>query len=121
MEVEACRAGLLFGIHQGWLEVEIESNSILLIAALKREEIDLSEVGQVVDDCKAYMAAFQVVQVRHIFREANGVVDRLAHLARRGMLDDVWLGETPAIIQDVLYEDISHLYAVARGPDRDKK
>ncbi|XP_062017671.1 uncharacterized protein LOC133734024 [Rosa rugosa] len=36
MEVEACRAGLFLGIHQGWTDIDIESDSILLIAALQR-------------------------------------------------------------------------------------
>ncbi|KAM5577920.1 hypothetical protein ABKV19_008311, partial [Rosa sericea] len=43
MEAEACRAGLLLGIHQGWTEVEIESDSALLIAALQNEEKNFSE------------------------------------------------------------------------------
>ncbi|XP_040364031.1 uncharacterized protein LOC121049844 [Rosa chinensis] len=44
MEAEACRAGLLFGIHQGWSDVVIESDSALLIAALKSEEDNFSEL-----------------------------------------------------------------------------
>ncbi|XP_024156084.1 uncharacterized protein LOC112164076 [Rosa chinensis] len=43
MEAEACRAGLLLGIHQGWSDVVIESDSALLIAALKSEEDNFSE------------------------------------------------------------------------------
>ncbi|XP_062028747.1 uncharacterized protein LOC133744696 [Rosa rugosa] len=58
MEVEECRAGLLLGIHQGWTDVDIESDSILLITALSRDEEDLSEVGRVLEDCKAYMTVF---------------------------------------------------------------
>ncbi|XP_024190480.1 uncharacterized protein LOC112194478 [Rosa chinensis] len=45
MEAEACRAGLLLGIHQGWSDVVIESDSALLIAALKSEEDNFSEHG----------------------------------------------------------------------------
>ncbi|XP_024158692.1 uncharacterized protein LOC112166150 [Rosa chinensis] len=115
MEVEACRAGLLLGIHQGWTEVEIESDSTLLIAALKRVGNDFSDVGRVLEDCKSYMTAFQSIEIRHIYREANGVADRLAHLASLFALNDVWLEETPAIIQDVLYEDYCKCSNVARG------
>ncbi|KAL6178236.1 hypothetical protein ACLB2K_049755 [Fragaria x ananassa] len=118
MEFEACRIGLLLGIHQGWSDIDIESDSILLVAALEREEEDLSEVGRVLGDCKDYMSAFQSIRIRHIGREANGVADRLAHLASAGLLDDVWSGETPAIIQDVLYEDICNSSIVARGSGR---
>ncbi|PRQ31117.1 putative ribonuclease H-like domain, reverse transcriptase zinc-binding domain-containing protein [Rosa chinensis] len=114
MEAEACRAGLLLGIHQGWSDVVIESDSALLIATLKSEEDNFSEVSRVFDDCTDYLSDFQSIEIRHIYREANGVAHRLAHLASYLLLDDVWLDETPAIIQDVLYENycnasISHL------------
>ncbi|PRQ45142.1 putative ribonuclease H-like domain, reverse transcriptase zinc-binding domain-containing protein [Rosa chinensis] len=115
MEAEACRAGLLLGIHQGWSDVVIESDSALLIAALKSEEDNFSEVSRVFDDCKDYLSAFQSVEIRHIYREANGVAHRLAHLASYLLLDDIWLDETPAIIQDVLYEDYCNVSIVARG------
>ncbi|XP_024196188.1 uncharacterized protein LOC112199393 [Rosa chinensis] len=63
-------------------------------------EVDASRAGLLLGIYQAYMSAFQSVQVRHIYREANGVADRLAHLASVGLLDAVWLEETPAIIQD---------------------
>ncbi|KAL6209279.1 hypothetical protein ACLB2K_020221 [Fragaria x ananassa] len=66
MEFEACRAGLRLGIHQGWSDIDIESDSILLIVALEREEEDMSEVGHVLGDCKDYLRAFQSVRIRHI-------------------------------------------------------
>ncbi|XP_024171590.1 uncharacterized protein LOC112177537 [Rosa chinensis] len=103
MEAEACRDGLLLGIHQGWTNIDIESDSALLIAALKSKEENLSEVSRILDDCRDYMSAFQYVRARHAYREANGVTHRLAHLASLFSINDVWLDETPAIIQDVLY------------------
>ncbi|KAL6129601.1 hypothetical protein ACLB2K_072951 [Fragaria x ananassa] len=90
-EVDAFKAGLILGIQQGWKDIDIESDFILLVAALGREEEDLSDM-----ECKEYMRAFQTIRIRHIGRETNGVANRLAHLASRGFLDDVWLGETPA-------------------------
>ncbi|PRQ31856.1 putative ribonuclease H-like domain-containing protein [Rosa chinensis] len=115
MEAEACRAGLLLGIHQGWADIDIESDSTTLIAALKSEEENLSEVSRILDDCKEYFSSFRSVRILHTYREANGVADRLAHLASVVTIDDVWLDETPAIIQDVLYEDYCHCFSVARG------
>ncbi|XP_062014142.1 uncharacterized protein LOC133730599 [Rosa rugosa] len=44
MEAEACRAGLLLGIHQGWSEIDIESDSAILIAALNSSKQDFSEI-----------------------------------------------------------------------------
>ena len=115
MEVEACRAGLQLGITQGWSHVDIECDSILLITALARGGEDLSECGRVIEDCKALFSSFQSVRVRHIPREANGVADRLAHLARLGGFDGDWIGEAPAIIRDVLIEDILYCSTNAQG------
>ncbi|XP_004300884.1 PREDICTED: uncharacterized protein LOC101315056 [Fragaria vesca subsp. vesca] len=58
MEAEACRVGLLLGIHQGWTNIDIESDSATLVAALKSEEKDLSEVNRVISDCKSYFSVF---------------------------------------------------------------
>ncbi|XP_024169850.1 uncharacterized protein LOC112176244 [Rosa chinensis] len=115
MEGEACRAGLLLGIHQGWTDIDIESDSAIMISALNSREKNFSEVSRVLDDCREYITAFQSVRIRHIYLEANGVADRLAHLASSGFIDDVWFDETPAIIQDVLYEDYCNCSTVAQG------
>ncbi|XP_062021093.1 uncharacterized protein LOC133737577 [Rosa rugosa] len=105
MELEAMRAGLLLIIHQGMDGVDIETDCAAVVTALQGNMEDLSEVGCIVEDCKDYMRAIPSCNLRSIYREANGVAHRLAHLASVDYLDDYWLDETPVIIQDVLYED----------------
>lgn len=61
-----------------------------------------------VEDCKEYLASGSSITFRHIYREANSVAHRLAHLVSLSMLDDFWLDETPTIIEDVLFEDLSY-------------
>lgn len=51
------------------------------------------------------MLAFESIEGRHIYRETNGVIHRLAHLVRCFFMDDFWLDKTFSIIVDVLYED----------------
>ncbi|KAL6128596.1 hypothetical protein ACLB2K_071951 [Fragaria x ananassa] len=63
MKVEACRAGLQLEIHQGWANIDIESDYILLIAALEKEEEELSEVGPILEDCKVFLEVFQSAKV----------------------------------------------------------
>ena len=106
MEAEACRAGLLMAIHQGWSNVELECDCASLVNALSTEQEDFSEIGRIIDDCRVYTLEVRPIHIRHIYREANGVAHRLANLASCSFLDDLWLDETPAIIQDVLFEDI---------------
>ncbi|PRQ31246.1 putative ribonuclease H-like domain-containing protein [Rosa chinensis] len=103
MECEAMRAGLLLLIHQGMVDVNIETDCAAVITALNGSMEDFSEVGCIVEDCKAYLSAITSFSLQPIFREANGVTHRLAYLASVSYLDDYWLDETPMIIQDVLY------------------
>ncbi|XP_062005922.1 uncharacterized protein LOC133723110 [Rosa rugosa] len=115
MEAEACRAGLLLAIHQGWEDLELESDCSLMVVALNTNVEDRSEVGRIIDDCKSYLTSFHSTQICHVFREANGAARRLAHLASLNYLNDVWLEESPAIIQNVLYEDNCN-YNRGQGP-----
>ncbi|XP_040364504.1 uncharacterized protein LOC121050032 [Rosa chinensis] len=83
-EVEACRAGLLLAIHQGWKQIELESDLSLLLAALNNPVDDNnSEVSRILDDCRDYMQEFDVIRIRHVSREANSAADRIAHFAVR--------------------------------------
>ena len=105
VELEACRAGLLFAIQQGWNQIELESDCMQLVTALSNSCEDWSHVGRIVEDCKNYMTAFNNIQAHHIFRETNCAAHRLAHTANFSAMDEFWLEEIPAIIEDVLFED----------------
>lgn len=63
-------------------------------------------VGYVVEDCKEYMSEFHSIVVRHLFREANGVVHRLSFLLSWSPLDNLWLDEIPFIIENVLFKKL---------------
>ena len=61
MEAEACRAGLLIAIHQGWSDCIIETDCSLLVTALSSLEEDFSDLGRIVEDCKEYMRAIHSI------------------------------------------------------------
>ncbi|KAL6211305.1 hypothetical protein ACLB2K_016532 [Fragaria x ananassa] len=63
------------------------------------------EVSTILIDCRHYLMTFNFVLLRHVNREANGVANRLAHLARSSVLDELWEDGPRDIIQDVLIED----------------
>ena len=71
VEAEALRAGLLMAIHQGWSNVDLESDCVVLISALASNSLDFSEIDRVVEDCKEYMAVISSISFRHIYHEAN--------------------------------------------------
>ncbi|XP_004293150.1 PREDICTED: putative ribonuclease H protein At1g65750-like [Fragaria vesca subsp. vesca] len=105
MEAEALRASLFIAIHQGWDEAEIEGDCATVMKALATIDGDVIEVSFILSDCRHYMEAFRFILLRHVYREANGVAHRLAHLARSSSLNEFWVDEPPDIIQDVLMED----------------
>ncbi|XP_050386217.1 uncharacterized protein LOC126802611 [Argentina anserina] len=91
MLAEVCTEGLLLGISQEWGNIDVESDSYVLVAALNSSRADLSEVGRIIEDCKRYLLALPSSSIRHIFREANCVADYLAHFACNGFIDSVWV------------------------------
>ncbi|KAK9929716.1 hypothetical protein M0R45_026803 [Rubus argutus] len=105
VEVEACRAGLLFALQKGLNDFILETDCAALTNALNSLEDDLSDMGHIIGDCKYYMLAFTSLTVRHIYREANGVANRLAQVASFSSVNEIWIGNTPSFIEDVIYED----------------
>lgn len=51
-EAEACRAGLLISIHQGWMDIELERDCAMVAAALACPDEECSEIDRVMEDCK---------------------------------------------------------------------
>ncbi|XP_024172154.1 uncharacterized protein LOC112178196 [Rosa chinensis] len=66
MEVEAMRAGLLLLIHQGMDSVDIETDCAAVSMGLHINTEDLSEVGCIVEDCKAYLSSLSSFTLRSI-------------------------------------------------------
>ncbi|PRQ15756.1 putative ribonuclease H-like domain-containing protein [Rosa chinensis] len=93
-EAEALRASLLIAVHQGWNDIEVESDCAMLVNALEGEMEGLSEIGRIVEDCKRYANSFLSFQFRHVYRETNGVANRLAHFASWNDLDEYWVKDT---------------------------
>lgn len=67
---------------------------------------DYSEIGRVIQDCEDYLFYFYFSSYNYIYREANGVSYRLAHLTSRSYIDNSWFDEMSSIIEDVLFEDL---------------
>ena len=87
----------------------METDCAMLVEALTGVEDDFSQIGRIVGDCKEYLCSFNSFEIRHVYREANRVAHRLAHVASLSSFDNCWLGETPSIIEDVLFEDLCNL------------
>jgi ribonuclease HI len=106
MEAEACHAGLRVAIYFGWMDIKIESDCAALISDLSFDRENYSEVGRIINDCHSYRRTINSCQVSYVYREANEVANRLAHLASCSFFNEFWVDETHVIIQDVLLEDL---------------
>lgn len=79
VELEAYMAGLLIPIHQGWTEIELESDYVQLVASLRSPWVEW---------ITKTIRAFSDIQVCHIFREANCVAHKLAHTTNFSAMDE---------------------------------
>lgn len=58
-----------------------------LLDALSTEQEDFSKIGRIIDDCRVYKTEVQSIQVRHIYREVDGVTHRLVTLTSFSFLE----------------------------------
>ncbi|XP_004298184.1 PREDICTED: uncharacterized protein LOC101290856 [Fragaria vesca subsp. vesca] len=104
-EAMACREGLRRAVEQGWLNIDVESDCEVLVAALNGENGGGLEVSRIIDNCRYYLILLNNSVVRHIYREANNGAHRLAHFASYNNVIELSVGLVPIFLQDVLYED----------------
>ena len=104
-EAMTLKDALLLACEQGWENLEVESDCAELVRSFHQDFEAGTDVGQVVADCKTLTLLMHSFSLVHIYREANGVANRLARLASLSTIDSIWYNETPSIIYDVLLED----------------
>ncbi|KAL6227352.1 hypothetical protein ACLB2K_001311 [Fragaria x ananassa] len=114
-EAMACREGLRRAVEQGWVDIDVESDCEVLVAALNCENGYELEVSRIIDDCRDYLALLNNCVVRHIYREANSGAHRLAHFASYNNVVELSVGLVPIFLQDVLYEDSCNASSALRG------
>lgn len=84
----------------------METDCLILVAALTRPGEDYSDIGWIIGDCKELITSFNSISIRHVYREANVVAHRLAHNASFSFVDELLFDKTPSIIEDALVKDL---------------
>ena len=105
LEVMAVRIGLIWAFEMGFSNILCESNSLQIVKASRDPSINLSSLGQLIEDIKSLAPAVTKVPITHVRRQANGVAHRLARLGLSVDQCVEWLGSPPSIIIDVLAAD----------------
>ncbi|KAM6588206.1 hypothetical protein CsatA_010811 [Cannabis sativa] len=91
--------------RQGWQNVELESDSLVSIQAIRSHSPLHSIFGNLVQDCISLMLSLPFVKIRFVKRSAN----RLAHVVARmqrslsGRLISV--SNAPVSMLDILYSE----------------
>ncbi|KAL6228485.1 hypothetical protein ACLB2K_002435 [Fragaria x ananassa] len=80
LDVEAW--GLFFGLRMvamhNIVNLEIESNSAVLVQLMLKSDTGVHPLGSLLDSCSVMMSKLLNVSIKHIFRECNMVADALA-------------------------------------------
>lgn len=85
VEALACLRAVKFALEIGLTRVVFEGDSAIIIGALIQENSEVASYGNVLEDIRQHVGAFQFVVFSHTSRVCNSIADALAKKAK-------WLG-----------------------------
>ena len=110
-ESKAIEAGMLFTIDIGIRDIVVESDSLLMIQALKGTTTPPFVVSAVTQGILDLSMGFNRVEFSHVKRQGNRPAHVLAKHAL-GIADFIaWIEETPCFLEQALIHDVT-FYAV---------
>ncbi|KAM1348930.1 hypothetical protein ACFX10_003132 [Malus domestica] len=106
-EFNAARRAVDFLLeHENFtLNVVLEGDSSVAIAAVSRQEEDNSLLGPIINDIRGALHGLNGVMLQFVHREANNVAHRLARMGLGVSVEAPWEGDPPDLILDALLED----------------
>lgn len=93
-------------LELGLTRVVLEGDSAIIIGALIHENGEVANYGNILEDIRLHVIAFQYVVFSHTSRICNFVADALAKKAKSVVGDQIWLGDMPADIASLVYRDV---------------
>ena len=110
-ESKTIEVGMLFAIDIGIRDIVVESDSLLMIQALKGTTTPPSVVSAVTQGILDLSMGFNRVEFSHVKRQGNRPAHVLAKHAL-GITDFIaWIEETPCFLEQALIHDVT-FYAV---------
>lgn len=108
VEALACLRAIKFALELGLTNthVVLEGDSAVIIGALIHENGEVASYGNILEDIRLHVIAFQSVVFSHTCRTCNFVADALAKKAKSVVGDQIWLGDMPANIASLVYHDV---------------
>lgn len=106
LEALACLRAAQFVLEIGLTRVVFEGDSATIIDALRQGSSKHTCYGNVLDDIRAYVSAFQFYDFNLVSRLCNSVANAFAKKASSVMGLQVWKGDLPADIAPFLFRDV---------------
>jgi hypothetical protein len=91
------------GSDIGASHVHLEGDKMEVMAALRKNGPCDSSYGHLIEDAKIWIQSLPQVASHHAYREENAAATCLAKLASFQCLDNVWMGNFPPLIWNVLF------------------
>lgn len=94
----------------------MESDSRTVIELLNHSGFSTGGLTNLLERCREEMVNFQSLDLCHVFREQNKIVDALAKLALVSPRDFTDLSDAPDAIATIIYEDRMGVSSLRRVP-----
>ena len=106
VEVLAARRGMELAVETSFRNIVLESDSQILIKALREDSYSLASFGHIVKDIQVIASYLSSSNFYHVRRQCNGLAHFLARRAKNLSQSNVWMEEVPPDISSVLQADL---------------
>ncbi|XP_068336693.1 uncharacterized protein [Pyrus communis] len=105
LEAMAVQAGLLWAVDRGFSFLLVETDTLQILEALMDSCLNLSIIGQIVEDCKELLAIITEATISHTCHQVNVAAHRLNKNGLALGHCSECLDSPPSIIIDLLVEE----------------
>ncbi|XP_023920887.1 uncharacterized protein LOC112032348 [Quercus suber] len=106
LEALACCRAVMFAAEKDLQKVIFEGDSASVISAISQESPVLNSYGDIVDDIRSLVSAFQLFKFVFVHRSCNVVADALAKKAKCLVGSKEWLDDLPTDISQLVGFDV---------------
>ncbi|XP_041004081.1 uncharacterized protein LOC121249435 [Juglans microcarpa x Juglans regia] len=110
IELVALLRGLQLIVHLGFSKLVVESDCMLLVQELNKEQDFLSADGNLIIEAKSLLKHFQEVEVQHVHRMGNEVAQSLARYTWNVDNISMWWEHVPTFIDHPLCIDQNNMF-----------
>jgi ribonuclease HI len=107
-EALAAWQAVVLGVHLGATYLELEGDAMEVVQGLNQVNQCWGRDGPVLNDIKMLLQNFNVWQVKHVQREANGAAHRLARLTLLNGFDQTWYENFPVSVMNIVSAEQVH-------------